>query len=188
MREMSGEEREELRRKRTESRTGTTYKAFLRELSAAGGLDEQQAERAATSVLCALEMRLIRGEADDLEAQLPRRLQDLLHRCERHEGLPPDKFGARELVDLVSADLDVGGHEAERAIRAVLDTVGRHVSPGEVAEVFLQLPPDLRSFWTLDGDAAAAVEDKRARRDAGNARQAARAAPRPGSSGPSHAP
>jgi|SRR5215217_3526896 len=138
---------EELRAKRHESRTARTYSFFLKDLEARAGVDRPLAERAAESVLCTLEQRLMSGEVKDLEAQLPEKVRDLLRRCPRHEGLPPRKFKMLEFIQMVADDLDTTPNEAERLTRAVFATVREHVSEGETDEVIGQLPADLRALW-----------------------------------------
>lgn len=148
MSEMTEEERVARRRMRSESRRSSTYKEFLRELQRRGGLSEELAEQAAVSVLCALEQRLLADEARDLEAQLPRNLQSLLYRCERHELLEPEqKFGRDELLSMVGEDLGMSESEVEPVVEAVFETVAAHVTPGEIEDVVSQLPPDLKAMW-----------------------------------------
>ncbi|NTX05942.1 DUF2267 domain-containing protein [Myxococcus sp. CA051A] len=138
---------EELRAKRRESRTSRTYTLFLRDLEAKAGVDRPLAERAAESVLCTLEQRLMGQEVEHLEAQLPQKVRDLLQRCPRHEGLPPRKFKMLEFLQMVSDDLDTTPNEAERLTRAVFATVRAHISEGEAEDVIGQLPADLRALW-----------------------------------------
>ncbi|HEX5753985.1 MAG TPA: DUF2267 domain-containing protein [Archangium sp.] len=132
---------------RSETRRNQTYKAFLRNLMVIGSMNEEEAERAAVSVLCVLEQRLFGEEAAHLEAQLPGKLQDLLLRCERHVGKPASKFGRDGFLQMVSEDLDVDTLEAERKIRAVFTAVRDQVSEGEIEDVIGQLPMDLRELW-----------------------------------------
>ncbi|WNG58875.1 DUF2267 domain-containing protein [Archangium gephyra] len=135
------------REQRSETRRNQTYKAFLRNLMVIGSMNEEEAERAAVSVLCVLEQRLFGEEAAHLEAQLPGKLQDLLIRCERHVGKPASKFGRDGFIQMVSEDLDVDSFEAERKIRAVFTAVRDQVSEGEIEDVIGQLPHDLRDLW-----------------------------------------
>jgi uncharacterized protein (DUF2267 family) len=135
------------REQRSETRRNQTYKAFLRNLMVIGSMNEEEAERAAVSVLCVLEQRLFGEEAAHLEAQLPGKLQDLLIRCERHLGKPASKFGREGFLQMVSEDLDVDSLEAERKIRAVFTAVRDQVSEGEIEDVIGQLPTDLRELW-----------------------------------------
>jgi uncharacterized protein (DUF2267 family) len=146
-RRASGVDLEARREQRRESRRSQTYKAFLRNLMVIGSMNEEEAERAAVSVLCVLEQRLFGEEAAHLEAQLPGKLQDLLIRCERHLGKPASKFGKDGFVQMVSEDLDVDSFEAEKKIRAVFTAVREQVSEGEIEDVIGQLPSDLRELW-----------------------------------------
>jgi len=143
----SGVDLQARREQRRETRRNQTYKAFLRNLEAIGSMNEEEAERAAVSVLCVLEQRLIGEEAAHLEAQLPGMLQDLLVRCERHLGKPASKFGKDGFIKMVSEDLGVDGFEAEKKIRAVFSAVREQVSDGEIEDVIGQLPADLRELW-----------------------------------------
>ncbi|MCP3063429.1 DUF2267 domain-containing protein [Myxococcus sp. K38C18041901] len=145
-----GRASEELRAKRHASRTSRTYAFFIRDLEARAGVDRALAERAAESVLCTLEQRLMGGEVKDLEAQLPQKVRDMLQRCPRHEGLPPRKFKMLEFVQRVADDLDTTPNEAERLCRAVFVTVREHISEGEADDVMGQLPADLRALWIPD--------------------------------------
>ncbi|MCE9668445.1 DUF2267 domain-containing protein [Myxococcus stipitatus] len=145
--ERSGTASEDLRAKRSESRAARTYTFFLRDLQGRAGIDRERAEQAAESVLCTLEQRLIGSEAEDLEAQLPRKVRDLLQRCPRHEGLPPRKFKMLEFIQMVADDLDTTPNEAERLTRAVFLTVREHISEGEADDVIGQLPGDMRTLW-----------------------------------------
>ena len=146
-RRLSGVDLQTRREQRSETRRNQTYKAFLRNLMVIGSMNEEEAERAAVSVLCVLEERLFGEEAAHLEAQLPGKLQDLLIRCERHLGKPASKFGKDGFIQMVSEDLDVDSLEAERKIRAVFTAVRDQVSEGEIEDVIGQLPADMRELW-----------------------------------------
>jgi uncharacterized protein (DUF2267 family) len=137
----------EIRRQRHESRSGSTYKNFLKELCALGNMSEEQAEEASVSVLCALERRIYSDEASQLESQLPSKLRELLVRCERHEGAPPKKFGATEFFQMVADDLNTDPGNAERCARAVITAVRAQISEGEAEDVADQLPGDLAELW-----------------------------------------
>lgn len=136
------------RARRRESRTSQTYAAFIKHLCERGGMSPSVAEKAAVSVLCAIEQRIFGEEAQDLEAQLPRKLVELLNRCERHESGPPSrKFGRAEMLLMVGEDLGLNPEAVEPVIRAVLDALRDQVSEGEVEQVLRQLPHDLRDLW-----------------------------------------
>jgi len=138
---------EMLRRKRHESRASTTYKLFLRTLCDSLSLPEQLAERAAASVLCALEQRLTNSEGRHLEAQLPRKLTELLVRCERHERLRPRDIGRSEFLGMVAGDLGIRIDHAETIVRGVFQVLTLQVSPGQLQSVLSMLPADLRELW-----------------------------------------
>ncbi len=146
-RRASGVALQDRREQRSETRRNQTYKAFLRNLMVIGSMNEEEAERAAVSVLCVLEQRLFGEEAAHLEAQLPGKLQELLIRCERHLGKPASKFGREGFIQMVSEDLEVDSFEAEKKIRAVFTAVRDQVSEGEIDDVIGQLPADLRELW-----------------------------------------
>ena len=138
---------EEIRKQRHESRTSSTYKQFLKDLCSLGNMKEEDAERAAVSVLCALEQRIMRSESEDLEAQLPFKLQQLLHRCELHEADVPKRFGRDEFIQMVASDLKTDPDNAETIARNVFTVVREQVSEGEAEDVAAQLPPDLADLW-----------------------------------------
>ncbi len=138
---------QDIRRKRHESRTSTTYKNFIKSLAELGNMTEEEAENASVSVLCALEQRIMSDEARDLEAQLPFKLQELLHRCERHEGGVPERFGREEFLEMVANDIDCSPEEAESIARSVFTTVRSQITEGEAEDVASQLPRDLQDLW-----------------------------------------
>ena len=142
-----GKSLDELRRQRSEVRQSQTYKSFLKDLCRTGGWDEQKAEKAAVSVLCLLEQRIVSGEAADLEAQLPRKLVSLLNRCERHENLSQRDLNAEKFLELVAEDMGTDKPEAETILHAVFQTLRERVDEGEIEQVINQLPADLRMYW-----------------------------------------
>ncbi len=146
-RRASGVDLQTRREQRSESRRSQTYKAFLKNLAVIGSMNEEEAERAAISVLCVLEQRLFGEEAAHLEAQLPGKLQDLLLRCERHVGKPASKFGREGFIKMVAEDLEVDDFQAEKQIRAVFSALRDQVSEGEIDDVIGQMPSDLRELW-----------------------------------------
>ncbi|HVE87242.1 MAG TPA: DUF2267 domain-containing protein [Myxococcales bacterium] len=146
-RPFTGEELGLRRFQRRESRASQTYAAFLKDLCRIGSMKPEFAERAAVSVLCTLEQRLIPEEARDLEAQLPIKLLNLLNRCDRHSDQAPVKYGRQELLEMVAEDLNMQPDEVEPIIRAVFRTVREHVSEGEIEDVIHMLPNELRDLW-----------------------------------------
>ncbi|NNC16208.1 DUF2267 domain-containing protein [Corallococcus exiguus] len=144
-RELSIEER---RARRSAMRASQTYARFIDHLCDRGGMSPSVAQQAAVSVLCGLEQRIQAEESLDLEAQLPRRLTEMLHRCERHDADPrPSKFGRDELLKLVGEDLALNPDAVEPVVRAVMDSVRHQISEGEAEDVSAQLPEDIRHLW-----------------------------------------
>jgi uncharacterized protein (DUF2267 family) len=140
---------EERRRMRHEARVSQTWKKFLRRIEAYG-LSEEQAEKAAVAVLCTLEERLVGNESEHLEAQLPLKLREMLHRCEMHEDIGgPDmrKIGRKEFLERISAHFTEEEGDAEHMARAVFGAVHDHIDKGEVRDVIDQLPADLKELW-----------------------------------------
>lgn len=142
-----GKSIEELRRQRSETRQSQTYKAFLDGLCKKSGWDQPFAEKAAVTVLGLLERRIQQGEAEDLEAQLPRKLVTLIQSGEAHEDLTPRELDRDKFVQVVASELGKDPGEAEVAIRNVFGCLREKVSEGEVDQVIHQLPKDLQAFW-----------------------------------------
>lgn len=140
-------ERESTNRERHESRAGSTYKAFLRDVEALGGFDEKLAEQATVSVLCALDRRIRGEEARQLHAQLPSKLRELVQRCELHAGEKPEKFDREEMFEAVASDLGRAAGEVEGIVRTVFLALRSHVSEGEAEDVASQLPQDIADLW-----------------------------------------
>jgi uncharacterized protein (DUF2267 family) len=133
---------------RHEARANATFKKFVHDLCAQGNFNEQQAVRAAASVLVRLEQRIMGEEALNLEAQLPQRLQEILAEAQRpREGAPVFKFTREDFVKTVGSDLGVNEGNAEAIIRAVFTTVRAHITEGEAEDVGAQLPKDLQPLW-----------------------------------------
>jgi len=138
----------DIRHQRHESRAGSTYKAFIRDLCSIGGFSEELAECAAVSVLCGLQRRVMADEAKDLAAQLPYKLRELMeHQCPLHEGKPPEKYGREEFLRMVADELKKDVSEVEPIVRAVITAVRAQVSEGEAEEFGNMLPHDLRDLW-----------------------------------------
>ncbi|PTL80616.1 DUF2267 domain-containing protein [Vitiosangium sp. GDMCC 1.1324] len=142
-----GEQQLDLRARRREARRTQTYALFLKDFCAASGLPRDRAEKALVSVLCALEQRLIKGEADDLRAQLPMKLQEALQACNPQRERPVWKFGLDEFLQMVAEDIGGDRAQAESVTRAAFATVRAHITEGEAEQVGHELPADLRALW-----------------------------------------
>lgn len=120
---------------------------FLQTVCELGGLrDQEEAMTASTATLSVLGERLKGGEPRNLAAQLPDELQAALDVTG-----PGERFDVAELERRVAER--EGGLPLERAHRhaaAVLGTLARAVSPGEIDDVLSQLP----ASWAVLTDEA----------------------------------
>ena len=115
------------------------YDEFLSQVNDAANLGTtDRAARVTTTVLEVLGQRLSAGEADDLAAQLPTELKTPL---DRHTG-DAEAFDVDDFLRRI-ADQEGQGTSPEHArvyARAVLTTVARTVSAGELDNLRSQLP------------------------------------------------
>jgi uncharacterized protein (DUF2267 family) len=117
------------------------YETFTRTTAERTGLPEETAERIEHATLRTLADRISGGEAQDLAAQLPARLQDDLS-PPREEA---EAFSVDEFMRRVAERGDVGPDEAAGAA-AVLITMRDAITPGEFDDVLSQLPPEYREL------------------------------------------
>jgi uncharacterized protein (DUF2267 family) len=137
----------EARAERHQSRAGTTYARFVRNIADAGGYTMDDAARYAVAVIATLEERLPIRDVCGLEAQLPSRLDEILS-FEPLLGLPAmDRFQFRERV---AARLGVTLEQAENIARTVFGVLRFRVSEGEARRVEARLPSDLQELWRAD--------------------------------------
>ena len=131
------------------SHTRSTYARFVKHVCAVGELPPALAEAASISVLCALERRILPGQARHLEAQLPRRLVAFLPSGRE---LPPGerrRYGRDAFLQSVAQDLRLPQEEVEPIVRAVIMALRDRISEGEADDVANNLPEDLRALWRL---------------------------------------
>lgn len=133
--------------KRHESHIGSTYAAFIKHLCEVGKLEPGLAECAAVSVIHALLHRIQPGEAKDLQAQLPRKLLDMLPKPDAQR--PPRVPGKsrEDFLQVVAEDLRKDVSEVELIVRAVFQGLREHISEGEAHDVESNLPRDLQDLW-----------------------------------------
>ncbi|MBJ6764698.1 DUF2267 domain-containing protein [Myxococcaceae bacterium JPH2] len=136
------------RHQRHESHVNTTYAAFIRHVRELAEVEEAVAERAAVAVLGALEQRIQPTQARNLEAQLPRRLVELLPAPELRPQRPL-RFGKELLVESVAEVLQKPLEEAEWLVRCVFLALQDQISEGEADDVASNLPPDLQALWRI---------------------------------------
>ncbi len=140
----------DFRLRRREAHYSQAWGRFVNRLARQARIDDKLAEDAAVSVTCALEQRLTAAEAEDLNAELPARLREVLLRCERHGGKPL-KFDLSGLYEMVSDDLELGVDEVVPLVAEVFQVLHEYVSPGEAHDVAAQLPGDIAAVWNEAG-------------------------------------
>lgn len=105
------------------------------------------AYQALRGVLFALRDRLPIAEAVQLSAQLPLLVRGVFFEGYRTSG-KPEKLTREEFLTRVANKLQTaGGAHPEKATRAVLAVLQRHVDEGELNDVRDALPQELRSLW-----------------------------------------
>ena len=134
----------EARGERHASRAGTTFARFVRNLAAVGGYTIHEAERHAVAVIATLEERIPIREVCHLEAQLPKRLDELLAFVPLN-GLPA--MDCMQFIERVAARAGVNYAQAESVARTVFAFLRSQISEGEVRHIEGQLPESLRELW-----------------------------------------
>jgi uncharacterized protein (DUF2267 family) len=108
--------------------------------------NRHKAYAALRSVLHALRLSVPVDELAKFSAQLPLFITGVLF-----DGWKPRKkpvrFTRRSFLDRVQAELHGQSLEAPLAVRAVLLTLSRHVSPGELRSLRQILPREVRELW-----------------------------------------
>jgi uncharacterized protein (DUF2267 family) len=112
---------------------------FLRRIAEREGVDTETSERHARAALEALARTVTAKELADMVAELPKDYAPLLPRGPHVEVAAADTF-LRRVAD--RAGLEEGA--AERATRAVLETLAERIAGGEVDDLIARLPPDFR--------------------------------------------
>ena len=108
-----------------------------------GGFDSAEQTRTAISeVLNVLGTRDLGGETENLAAQLPRGMGELLV----GHGEPAEQFGAEEFIARIQKNLEITEEQAEHAARAVLSSVTDAVTEGERAKFVNALPNDISGY------------------------------------------
>ncbi|MEZ4867508.1 MAG: DUF2267 domain-containing protein [Caldilineaceae bacterium] len=112
-----------------------------------GNSDRQIAYHALRGVLFALRDRITVEEVFNLAAQLPVLIRGIYFEGYKIAG-KPEKYHADEFLARVSHELHkVGPANPKKATRAVFAILDRHVTAGEIDDVYQALPKDLRRLW-----------------------------------------
>lgn len=111
---------------------------FIAIVAEAARTDTDTADRMIRATLQTLAERIVRGQADDLAAQLPAEVAPWLHKPVPEAG----RFDVDEFLRRVSERAGVDLATAERASKAVLTALQRAVSPKEYDDLVAELPRD----------------------------------------------
>jgi len=124
------------------------YDEFIESVSQRTGLPREASETLLHATLRVLAERLSGGEAEDLQAQMPKELKEDL-------AVPKEKlaesFGAAEFTRRVAQRAGIDEPAAQSGAAAVLATIGDAVTPGEFDDVLSQLG---REYAALMGTAS----------------------------------
>lgn len=131
------------------NRSLQTTQIWLKTLAEEGHLDdERQAYSALRAVLHALRDRLTVDEGADLAAQLP-----LVVKGVYYDGWKPSRVPAKYddrggFYSRVQEEIPAGsGLDPAHATEAVLSLLADKVTAGEIRDVVVTLPKDLRDLW-----------------------------------------
>lgn len=108
---------------------------------------EDQAYLALKGGLFALRDRLQSQEVFHLSAQLPFIIRGILFEGYQPEG-KPEKFHAGELLDRIKQEMTPTMNYLPGSVfEAVLQVLHRHVSRGELDDIYAAMPKDIRDLW-----------------------------------------
>lgn len=99
------------------------------------------------ATMCAMTLRLTRGEALHVRDALPDALRALLDGCTLHRSEEGARFTRSEFISRLAEQLDAPASDAERIASVVFDEVRRYLPDDVVAHVTMQLPSDLKDLW-----------------------------------------
>jgi uncharacterized protein (DUF2267 family) len=117
---------------------------FIRRVAARSKLDFDGAVLATTAVLEALGYRIARGEADDIEAFLPRELHPPIDLGEAASSGAARRLTLEEFLERIADLEDVRREDARNHAHAVLVTLREALPAPEVHDLLAQLPDEYR--------------------------------------------
>jgi uncharacterized protein (DUF2267 family) len=130
------------------------YNEFIESVRQRTRLPREAVEALTHATLQVLAERLSGGEAEDLQAQLPKELKEDLAVPKQK---PAESFGAAEFTRRVAERAGIDEVAAQIGAAAVLATIGAAVTPGEFDDVLSQLG---REFAALIGTAEPAAGNR----------------------------
>jgi uncharacterized protein (DUF2267 family) len=114
-------------------------KEFIERVSERTGLDEMDAMTLTRATLRGLAERVTGGEANDIAAELPPELKDVMNRPQQ---APADPFPVDELIERVSMATGLDRDQAIQGIQAVFATLREAILPTELDDLTAQLPDE----------------------------------------------
>lgn len=123
---------------------------FLKQVQSAAQLSSrEEAERAISATLETLAERIVGDEAKDLASQLPQEIGQYLRGREGQNG---DHFSVKEFYQRVSEKEGVEPTVAAMHARAVFTVLNAAVSPGEFADVRVNLSEDYADLFAASSE------------------------------------
>jgi uncharacterized protein (DUF2267 family) len=124
---------------------------YRRVIDETGETNPDEVRRGTAAVFHALRDRLTREEAEQAVAQLPRDLKRVWREGEA-PGRRPVKLTRKEFYDRVRREARLASvREARLLTVGVFTALKAQLSPGEVDDVWAQLPRDLKETWEAAG-------------------------------------
>jgi uncharacterized protein (DUF2267 family) len=118
-------------------------------------------EDALTAVMCELEATLGDQGAQRLQRELPGSIRKFVSRANDTPTSAARPANAREFLQRISQQLDIGPTEAEEVTHTVFHAMHRLMSVGEVQGLARELPEDMRAIWAAGDDRGAAIRGSR---------------------------
>jgi uncharacterized protein (DUF2267 family) len=123
------------------------YDEFIKHVQSLGLLNSrEEAERATRATLETIKERIVGDEAKDLAAQLPKELGECLLGREGENG---QHFGLEEFIKRVSEKEGVAPTAAVMHVRSVFAVLQDAVTPGEFADLQVNLSEDYREMFAV---------------------------------------
>ena len=143
----------ETRRQRTNGQQRSApsgASSFIEDVADELGCETAEAERLAVAVVTTLEERLFSLEnVEDLEAELPERLRELVGQVDRLLDLPA--MDEKAFCARVARRLKTTEDDSEATIAGVFRVLRSHLSPREARRVERDLPEDMARLWNYPG-------------------------------------
>jgi uncharacterized protein (DUF2267 family) len=130
---------------------------WLKDLMERLGVDRKHAYRVLSATLHAVRDRIGPDNAVHLGAQLPMLIRGFYYEGWHPAGTPVKIRHAEAFLDYVNGEVFRGlGVDPEEAVRAVFETLAKHIDAGEVDKLIRMFPQELQAFWPEHRRAGAA--------------------------------